>query len=395
MSIIAQSLVNETVTVIVNTGTSIEHLFAKNDHPQWNDIVAAYKAKDEELLKTLISIKSAVEKYTVGLLSVTDAGVTFRGKPIHTVDGQRVMAFMRDGLPFEPIANYIEKKMANPSARAISEMYNFLEHKNMPLTPDGTFIAYKGVNPDYFSVMGNLTTVVLQGEVDKEGRIKNEIGKVIEVERSSVDDDYRNGCSFGLHAGSLAYAAGWGKRVIYVEINPADVVSVPDDCSCQKLRCCKYKVIGEYTGKLPETYTDEYSSKPVPDFYDEDEDDLDNDCCDSCGNPDSDCDCNEDEDEDDASLGDEMWTLGWSEGELAFKNKEDYDPQTSMTEHSLDSGDEFVVGSFLQGYEHGYHNAKKDMCDECKTTLPVNESESDKDEDSCDCSECREDRNQE
>ena len=31
-----------------------------------------------------------------------------------------------------------------------------------------------------------------------------------------------------------------------VEINPADVVSVPYDCSCQKLRTSKYKVVGHY-----------------------------------------------------------------------------------------------------------------------------------------------------
>ena len=79
------------------------------------------------------------------------------------------------------------------------------------------------------------------------------------MERSSVDDDFRNGCSKGLHAGSLEYAKGWGKRVLLIEIDPADVVSVPEDCDCQKLRCCKYKVIGECTGPMPSTYTSEFS----------------------------------------------------------------------------------------------------------------------------------------
>jgi len=31
-----------------------------------------------------------------------------------------------------------------------------------------------------------------------------------------------------------------------VEINPADVVSVPYDCECQKLRTSEYKVVGHY-----------------------------------------------------------------------------------------------------------------------------------------------------
>ena len=31
-----------------------------------------------------------------------------------------------------------------------------------------------------------------------------------------------------------------------VEIDPSDVVSVPHDCECQKLRTSKYKVVGLY-----------------------------------------------------------------------------------------------------------------------------------------------------
>jgi hypothetical protein len=31
-----------------------------------------------------------------------------------------------------------------------------------------------------------------------------------------------------------------------VEIDPRDVVSVPHDCECQKLRTSRYKVVGHY-----------------------------------------------------------------------------------------------------------------------------------------------------
>ena len=31
-----------------------------------------------------------------------------------------------------------------------------------------------------------------------------------------------------------------------VRFNPKDAVSVPTDCECQKLRVCKYEVIGEF-----------------------------------------------------------------------------------------------------------------------------------------------------
>lgn len=287
-TITAMSLTNGTLTVVMDNGSNI--LTARNDHPKWNDILEAYKNEDAARLSTLLSLKAVVEEYSVGALSINSTGVTYNGRPVHTLDSQRVMAFLQQGLPYKPIANYIARKAKNPSSRAITEMYNFLEHKNMPLTPNGTFIAYKGVKDDYWSVTGNPATVVLQGKVDSEGRIFNGVGEVIEIERSSCDDDYRRGCSAGLHAGSLEYALGWSTKVVLVEIDPADVVSVPDDCNCAKLRCCKYKVIGEYTGPLPEAYTNEFSK--------EDDESFNDDCCDECGSEDCSCEWNKEEEED-------------------------------------------------------------------------------------------------
>ena len=260
---------------------------ARADHPKWEDINKTFNqigyesdhltGPVDELLE-LMNLKTAVESYTVGFLSVNALGVTYAGRPIHTIDAERVMAFMRDKLSYRPIANYIARKMKNPSSRAIQEMYNFLEHKGMPLTPKGTFIAYKGVSPDFWSIRGNKETVVISGTVDEEGKILNTIGATIEVERSSVDDDFRQGCSHGLHAGSLEYAKGWGQRVLLVEVDPADVVSVPSDCSCQKLRCCKYTVLAEYTGPMPDTLTTEFDDEDV---------------CHQCGAPEDECTCEE------------------------------------------------------------------------------------------------------
>lgn len=260
---------------------------ARADHPKWEDINKAFNRINfvedhftgpvEELLE-LMDLKTAVETYTVGLLSVSALGVTYANRPLHTIDAERVMAFMRDKLSYYPIANYIARKMKNPSARAIQEMYNFLEHRGMSLTAKGTFIAYKGVSPDFWSIYGNKDTVVLQGEVSSDGKILNTIGATIEVERSSVDDDFRKGCSHGLHVGSLEYAKGWGQRVVLVEVDPADVVSVPSDCNCQKLRTCKYVVLAEYSGPMPDTLTTEFDDEGV---------------CHQCGAPEGTCDCDD------------------------------------------------------------------------------------------------------
>jgi len=254
--ITAKTLTNGTLTVVVDGS---EVYTARSDRPKWNEIFVAFKAGNDKLLLALMSMKAVVENYTVGHLSVDGTGVTYNGSPIHTVDADRVMAFLREGLPYQPIANYMARCRKNQSARAITELYPFLEHRNMPLTPEGFIIAYKAVQSNFYSIKGNKTTVVLQGKTNEEGHILNEIGATIEIERSSCDDNFRNGCSFGLHAGSLAYAMSWGSRVILILIDPADVVSIPEDCNCQKLRCCKYKVLGEYTGPMPDTYTSEFS----------------------------------------------------------------------------------------------------------------------------------------
>jgi acyl carrier protein len=83
-----------------------------------------------------------------------------------------------------------------------------------------------------------------------------------------------------LHVGSLEYAKGWGQRVVLVEVDPADVVSVPSECSCQKLRCCKYVVLAEYTGPMPDTLTTEFDDEDV---------------CHQCGGPENECTCEQDE----------------------------------------------------------------------------------------------------
>ena len=53
-----------------------------------------------------------------------------------------------------------------------------------------------------------------------------------------------------------------------VEIDPQDVVSVPNDCDCQKLRTCKYKVVDHFKTKMPDTICDEYYDDSEDEDYD-------------------------------------------------------------------------------------------------------------------------------
>lgn len=283
MAILAMSLTNGTLTAVVNQDGANRIVSVRNDDARWNGLMEAYKTDNEAEVERMLSLKAVVEAFSFGDISVSPAGVTYKGIALHTLDVQRIMAFLREKVPYERYAKFVARKMKNPSARAVNEMYRFLENEFMPLTAVGTFIAYKAVQNDYYSITGNKDTIVIQGVVNGKGQILNRVGDTIEIERSSCDDNYHNGCSFGLHAGSIQYATGFGPRIILVEIDPADVVSVPDEGSFHKLRCCKYKVIGDYTGPLPQHYTDEFS----PDIVEFEE------CpdCDGCDGHD-DCTCN-------------------------------------------------------------------------------------------------------
>jgi hypothetical protein len=145
------------------------------------------------------------------------------------------------------MASFMENLMSNSSKRAVDELYGFLEKNNLPITPDGHFLAYKRVRDNYFDVHS--------------GTMDNSVGKIVEMERNEVDDNKDRTCSAGLHFCSHSYLGHFGgDRVVIVKINPRDVVSIPSDYNDSKGRACRYEVIGE-VGNNPDDGTE--FTKPV------------------------------------------------------------------------------------------------------------------------------------
>ena len=179
-----------------------------------------------------------------GEFQVNNGVVTRNGLPIHNVVTDRILEFSERGIKFEPLVKFLDNVLENPSKRAIDEGYKFLEHKNLPVTEDGCFLAYKAVRADY---RGKFT-----------GKIDNSVGRVVEVKRNQVDDDFRHECSYGLHVGCLEYSGpnGWyfsqGNKTVIVKVNPRDIVAVPDDHNKNKMRVCRYEVIADFQGALAE-----------------------------------------------------------------------------------------------------------------------------------------------
>lgn len=240
---------------------------------RYDSLVEALKERDFDAVNDILSASVAetiVHTVGDGELKATADSITYRGVEVHGVLVDKIRRLIQDGYKdVERFILFLRNLMDNPSGRSVKELYDFLSYKDLPITEDGHFLAYKGVQENFYSSHGNKQTVVLQGEVNERGQILNTVGSVIEVARNSVDDERSNGCSFGLHAGSYDYGSTFSSRTLLVKINPADVVSVPSDCACQKVRVTKYEVLQEIERELVE------ASYDTSDFDDFDEWDSD------------------------------------------------------------------------------------------------------------------------
>ena len=228
---------NGTITIVIDN----QSFTVGYDHPNYMGIKECIVNNDTENIVELIDIPSAIEDYAEGKVTVTDGILRYDDEEIHNSLTERIMGMMRNGFPFEPMIKFLANVLENHSNRAVQELYTFLEHKNLPITEDGCFLAYKAVTSDY---------------KDKWSRtIDNSVGETVSMQRRKVNDDCGVGCSDGLHCGALEYVESYraehaGDRVVIVKVNPKDVVSVPTDCECQKVRTCEYQVVADYEGPL-------------------------------------------------------------------------------------------------------------------------------------------------
>jgi hypothetical protein len=203
---------------------------------------------DFETAISYLDIKTTIKNWSDGELRVDNGAVYYFSERLHGAVVNKLLELLQAGMSHSaPFIKFIKNLLDNPSKSSVDELYDFLSYKSLPIDEDGWVIGYKGVASDGWSKSGNTQTTVLQGEVNERGQIMNRVGDTIEVQRRSVDDNRQNNCSHGLHVGSFDYAKSWAGsgKLLMVRFNPADAVSVPEDCSCQKLRVSKYEILEE------------------------------------------------------------------------------------------------------------------------------------------------------
>ena len=245
------------MTHIINTQAIILFIGGKSHRVEKSDkkypkIIKAFDLPEDEQEDVVLNILNPAEIDVESRLKgeegfeVVNGDVYYLNEKLPSALATKIKSLLLEELPVKHFEKFWENLSENPSSSSVSELMDFLEYKELPITDDGCFVAYKGVDNEYWSISGNLNTKVLKGEVNSEGKIKNEIGVEIEVLRRDVDDNRSKHCSHGLHVGSLSYASSFGPKTVVVKVNPRDVVSVPSDCSFQKCRVASYKVLSEY-----------------------------------------------------------------------------------------------------------------------------------------------------
>lgn len=198
-----------------------------------------YKAIIDELM---ISDDQRVKKLTGNQFCVKDGKVFVIGCKEEAPEyiANKIVEFYDNKLPYTYLINFWKNLSQNPSERSKQELFVFLTKNHFPLTSDGCFVAYKKVKEVNDILVDTYS-----------GKFNNMPGKVVSVARAKVDPDKNVGCSYGLHVGAYEYVKDFdGDTLIEVKVNPKDVVSVPEDCNFQKMRVCKYFVLGVGTGHI-------------------------------------------------------------------------------------------------------------------------------------------------
>lgn len=200
---------------------------------------------DEELILTLLDKRKAVARLTTGKVKVIGNTVYYAGEPVHSTLTAKLVSMLEDGYDAAPWANFLDNVMKNPSQRSRECLFEFISRWDSPLTPDGCFVAFKGVNDDYTDC--------------RTGTYDNSPGKTVWMPREDVNEDPNITCAAGLHVCASHYLDSFwtNKRVLAVKVNPADVVAVPYDYKYSKMRVCEYTVLGDIEDDRQRTQVEE------------------------------------------------------------------------------------------------------------------------------------------
>jgi hypothetical protein len=233
------------ITVHIREGGYATSYSVANDHLNYTEIRDRLRSKNHDGLEALLNVRRSIET-KFGDVVVKDNEVLYKGRSLHGCIVDKILSTIRQGDDPENLIKFLGNLMENPSKRSVDSLFEFLQRYEFTIDEDGYFIAYKSVRTSLFDWHSN--------------SIENRVGSVIEMERNMVSDDITQTCHYGLHVGALDYAQNFSKRfqnnqpftLVVCKVHPRDVCACPQDYNHSKLRTCKYQVIAQYTGTVPD-----------------------------------------------------------------------------------------------------------------------------------------------
>lgn len=226
------SRVNDTITIMYDDG-SVD--VVTRDSPKFYQVNAALKNEEYDTLVDLLSETDNQPQWEQSGVTITDNGrVMYNGTEVTGAAAEYLIQQYTDGYPIDGIPELIGRIEENPSAKVREQLFTFLIKGNNAILPDGHFLAYKRVRDNYLDCHS--------------GTMDNSPGTEVTMPRRDVMDDPTVHCSRGLHVCSYSYLSKFaGERIVKVKVDPADVVSVPNDYNHAKMRTCRYVVLEDIT----------------------------------------------------------------------------------------------------------------------------------------------------
>ena len=97
-------LTDNSLTVVVNGKA---HTMDRSN-PAFSQAVEYLNLEDAEKLEGMFDTSKAVEDYADGNISIQEGVVRYQGYEVHNHVVDRILAFMRGGLPYKPLIKFLD-----------------------------------------------------------------------------------------------------------------------------------------------------------------------------------------------------------------------------------------------------------------------------------------------
>ena len=188
-------------------------------------------------VKKLADIRGYLAEWSKGSLEVdSDNHMFFKGMKVPpSLTYKLLQVAESESLGLSAWYNFLQKLSDTSHEDTYSRLHEFLRHNNITINDEGNVLAWKVVTADFKDCYTR--------------SLDNSVGATVSIPRQSVEHNVNRTCSRGLHACAFSYVEHFGgndSRLVLVEIDVRDIVSVPTDYDGAKVRCCKYKVLHDF-----------------------------------------------------------------------------------------------------------------------------------------------------